>query len=130
MTLLEAILFPAKHELHRRVTKCTQGRAAPDRNPAAPRAVPYTCTMAMTSRLSGRELAIIFAFWTSLATLSAVNQLLDPRGYGLRLMSPAGPIAMAYIESWLWAAFTPVIFWLSSRFGFERSRLIARVPLL
>src|SRR5438132_4658930 len=86
--------------------------------------------MAMTSRLSGRELAIIFAFWTSLATLSAVNQLLDPRGYGLRLMSPAGPIAMAYIESWLWAAFTPAIFWLSSRFSFERSRLIARVPLL
>jgi hypothetical protein len=53
---------------------------------------------AMGERISGRELAIIFAFWTALATLSAVNTLLDPRGYGLRLISPAGPIAMAYAE--------------------------------
>ena len=81
-------------------------------------------------RLSGRELAIIFAFWTSLATLSAVNTLIDPRGYGLRLISPAGPIAMAYIESWLWAGFTPLIFSLSSRFAIERSRWFVRLPAL
>jgi two-component system, LytTR family, sensor kinase len=84
----------------------------------------------MGARLSGRELAIIFAFWTSLATLSAVNQLLDPRGYGFRFMSPAGPIAMAYIESWLWAAFTPLIFSLSSRFTIERSKWLVRIPVL
>ncbi|HUJ15339.1 MAG TPA: histidine kinase [Thermoanaerobaculia bacterium] len=81
-------------------------------------------------RLSGRELALIFAFWTLLATVSAVNTLLDPRGYGFRLISPAGPIAMAYIESWLWAAFTPVIFFLSSRFSIERSSWLLRVPAL
>ena len=86
--------------------------------------------MTSHSRLGARELAIIFAFWTSLATLSAVNQLLDPRGSGLRIVSPAGPIAMAYLESWLWAAFTPVIFWLSSRLSIERSRWLIRVPLL
>jgi len=82
------------------------------------------------SRLSGRELAIIFAFWTSLATLSAVNQLLDPRGYGFRLVSPAGPIAMAYLESWLWAAFTPIIFALSSRVTFERSKWWVHLPVI
>jgi len=82
------------------------------------------------ARLSGRELAIIFAFWTSLATLSAVNTLIDPRGYGLRLISPAGPIAMAYIESWLWAGFTPLIFSLSGRFAIERSRWFVRLPAL
>jgi len=83
-----------------------------------------------TSRLSGRELAIIFVFWTSLATLSAVNQLLDPRGYGFRLVSPAGSIATTYLEWWLWAGFTPFIFWLSSRFSIERSKWIVRIPAL
>ena len=81
-------------------------------------------------RLSGRELAIIFVFWTSLATLSVVNQLLDPRGFGFRLLSPAGSIAMTYLEWWLWAAFTPFIFSLSSRFSIERSRWAWRIPVL
>jgi len=71
--------------------------------------------MTSHSRLSARELAIIFAFWTSLATLSAVNQLVEPRGYGFRV------IAIAYVESWLWAAFTPLIFSLASRLSI-RSR--------
>jgi len=83
----------------------------------------------MESRLSGRELAIIFAFWTSLATLSALNTIFDPRGYGFRV-SPTGPVAMAYIESWMWAAFTPLIFWLSSRFPIERSKWFVRIPAL
>jgi hypothetical protein len=82
-------------------------------------------------QLSGRELVIIFVFWTSLATLSAVNRLLDPRAFGFRVMSPAGPILLTYIESWVWAAFTPLIFGLSSRFGLERSsRWFMRVLLL
>jgi two-component system LytT family sensor kinase len=82
------------------------------------------------SRLSVRELTIIFIFWTSLATLSAVNQLLDPRGYGFRLTSPAGSIAMAYLEAWLWAGFTPFIFSLASRLSIERSKWLVRIPVL
>jgi len=79
--------------------------------------------MTSHSRLSARELAIIFAFWTSLATLSAVNQLVEPRGYGFRV------IAIAYVESWLWAAFTPLIFSLASRLSI-RSRWFVQVPIL
>jgi len=75
------------------------------------------------SRLSGRELFLIFFFWTALATLSAAGRLLDPRGFGFR-MSPAAPILMTFIESWIWAAVTPLIFVLSRRFT------LARVPLL
>jgi two-component system, LytTR family, sensor kinase len=82
------------------------------------------------SRLSGRELLIIFVFWTALATVSAVNQLVDPRGYGLRLVSPTAPIAMAYVESWLWAAFTVPIFSLASRLSVMRSRWLVRIPVL
>ncbi len=86
--------------------------------------------------LSTREVVLIFAFWTFLATLSAVNRLLDPRGFGFRPMSPAGPIMLAFIEAWAWAAVTPFILWLSSwasasksEGGWARSMWV-RIPLL
>ncbi len=78
--------------------------------------------------LSTREIALIFAFWTFLATLSAANRLLDPRGFGFR-MSPAGPITLAYIEAWTWAAVTPLILWLSSRSA-RIGSLWVRIPIL
>jgi sensor histidine kinase YesM len=74
--------------------------------------------------LTRREIAIIFAFWTLLAVLSSVNWLLNPRGPGFRPIDPSGPISVAFIESWTWAALTPLIFRLSSRFS------LARAPLL
>ncbi|MFL6245614.1 MAG: sensor histidine kinase [Thermoanaerobaculia bacterium] len=79
--------------------------------------------------LSTREIVLIFAFWTFLATLSAANRLLDPRGFGFR-MSPAGPITLAYVESWVWAAFTPLILWLSSSTSERTRSLWVRIPLL
>jgi two-component system LytT family sensor kinase len=81
-------------------------------------------------RLSHRELFLIFVFWTSLAILASVNRLLDPRGFGFRGISPVGPIALAFIESWIWAALTPFVFWLSSRFSIERSRWVVHIPAL
>jgi two-component system, LytTR family, sensor kinase len=81
-------------------------------------------------RLSLRELALIFLFWTSLATLSSVNRLFDTRDSGVaRVISPAGPITLAFVEAWAWAAFTPLIFWLSNRSGTVRPHW-ARIPLL
>jgi len=74
--------------------------------------------------LKRREIAIIFAFWTLLAVLSSVNWLLDPRGPGFRPIDPSGPLIVAFLESWTWAALTPLIFRLSSRFS------AARAPLL
>ena len=81
-------------------------------------------------RLGARELALIFLFWTSLATLSSVNRLLDARDAGFaRVISPAGPITLAFVEAWAWAAATPLIFWLSNRSGALRSPWL-RIPLL
>jgi two-component system LytT family sensor kinase len=74
------------------------------------------------ARIGSRELLLIFAFWTFIATLSAVNRALDPRGFGFQLSSPAGPIALEYIESWIWAVITPIVFLLTQRFPIERSR--------
>jgi signal transduction histidine kinase len=85
--------------------------------------------MSVSRSLSWRELALIFLFWTSLATVSSVNRLLDPRGFGFR-MSPTAPIAIAFVEAWLWAAITPVIFRLTSRLSLSRSSWVIRIPLL
>jgi signal transduction histidine kinase len=79
---------------------------------AAPAAIRHDPTV--TTRLSPREIALVFVFWTALATLTAVNWLFDPRGFGMRVFSPGGPIASAYVEAWLWALLTLLIFRLSS----------------
>jgi two-component system, LytTR family, sensor kinase len=80
-------------------------------------------------RLGTRDLLAIFAFWTFLAVLSAVSRLLDPRGFGFRGMSPAGPVLLAFVESWIWALLTPAIFWFGSRVGLERRALLWRILL-
>jgi len=92
--------------------------------------MPHTMTSRVPWRTSRRELFLIFVFWTSLASLSSVNRLLDPRGFGFRGISPVGPIALAFVESWLWAALTPLVFWLSNRFTIERSRWLLHVAIL
>jgi signal transduction histidine kinase len=81
-------------------------------------------------RLSARELAIILAFWTSLAALSAVNRMVDPRGEGLRLIAPVGSIALPFVEAWIWAALTPLIFWLSSKASNDVSNRFVKVAVL
>ena len=74
--------------------------------------------------LDRRELGVIFAFWTLLALLSSANWLLDPRGPAFRPVDPSGHIIVAFLESWTWAALTPLIFRLSSRFTLGRAPLL------
>jgi two-component system LytT family sensor kinase len=75
------------------------------------------------------ELALIFAFWTFIAIASSVNAMIDPRGRGLMPVLPSAPFALAFIESYLWALVTPLIFVLVSRYGIERSNRAARAVL-
>jgi two-component system LytT family sensor kinase len=82
-----------------------------------------------TWRLSGREIALITAFWTSLAALTVLNRLYDPRSEGLRVIARTGPLVLPFVEAWLWAALTPLIFWISSRTAFagaSRSAALSR----
>ncbi|HUP50555.1 MAG TPA: histidine kinase [Thermoanaerobaculia bacterium] len=65
-------------------------------------------------RLRRREIIAIFLFWVALATLSAGNRLIDPRGAGLRFISPTGPIILGYVEGLVWAFLTPAIFFISA----------------
>jgi two-component system LytT family sensor kinase len=75
------------------------------------------------------ELLGIFAFWTFLALLTAANGLLDPRGRGLQPLVAGAPVTLAFVESYLWAALTPFLFWLTSRYSIERDHRVLRVLL-
>ncbi len=75
------------------------------------------------------ELLLVFGFWTLLAILTVANRLTDPRGPGLMLSPPTGPMVAAFAESYLWAVLTPIVFWLASRFPIERPRLLPRLLL-
>ena len=79
--------------------------------------------------LKPREIFLIFLFWTSLASLSSVNRLLNRPDQGFPVFSQAGPIAASFIESTIWAAMTIAIFWLSNRFS-GQWRWITRITLL
>ncbi|HEX8169943.1 MAG TPA: histidine kinase [Thermoanaerobaculia bacterium] len=83
----------------------------------------------MTTRLTSREWLLIFAFWTGLAVISAANRLLDAPGF-IRVMAPAGPVLLAFVEAWIWAALTPLIFNLSSRLVSERSPWWVRIGVI
>jgi len=80
--------------------------------------------------LSRREYVLILLFWTFYALLTAASALLDPRG---RFGQPApqfGQIANAFVQSYLWAALTPLIFWLVARVGFGHHSRFRRILLL
>jgi signal transduction histidine kinase len=79
--------------------------------------------------LSRSEVLAIFAFWTFLALLQAANAVLDPRGRGVEAAITSVPVLLQFAESYLWAALTPVIFWLGGRYGTERANIAARLVL-
>ena len=79
--------------------------------------------------LKRNDVLLILAFWAFIAVLAAVNGLIDPRGRGLQPVWPSAPVALAFIESALWAAITPFVFWLVSRYGIERTNRVARIAL-
>ena len=82
-------------------------------------------------RLSRRELALIFAFWTFIAALSVGNRFLDPRQLGFQFTNPSAPILLALVSSYLWALLTPFVFWLSARvLANHRHRVVGMLALV
>lgn len=77
-------------------------------------------------KLRRGELTAIFVFWMALATFSAVNRILDPRGPAFRFGFPAGPIILGYLEALLWAGLTPSIFFISAWAARARTNIILR----
>jgi two-component system LytT family sensor kinase len=83
---------------------------------------------AVTRGRRAREVALIVAFWTFLALLITANRLTDPRAPDRPVTS--GPILLTLFEAYLWAALTPLIFWLASRFSLGERRWLWGLPLL
>jgi signal transduction histidine kinase len=76
------------------------------------------------------DLALIFAFWTCMAILTAVSQAMDPRARPpVPRVLPSVPVAFAFVQSYLWALITPFVFWLTNRYTLERSRWLRRLVL-
>jgi two-component system LytT family sensor kinase len=76
------------------------------------------------------DLLLIFGFWTFMALLTSANSLIDPRARGLTPISPSAPVALAFIEAYVWAVITPFVFWLANRFQLERAQWLPRAALL
>ena len=74
------------------------------------------------------QLAIIFAFWTATAMAYVLSACLRHYLSGEPVDFRA-TASWVLAELWLWAALTPLVFWLSNRSLFERGRL-ARAFLL
>jgi signal transduction histidine kinase len=74
------------------------------------------------------DLLFILGFWTFIALLTSANTLVDPGGRNFPVM-PAAPVAVAFIESYLWAVVTPLVFSLTSHYPLERGHLLPRIAL-
>jgi hypothetical protein len=77
--------------------------------------------------LSRTELLMIFLFWTFMALVTAANRPGDLRGGGLFAAPGTTSIALAFVQSYLWAMLTPPIFILASRYGVDRTNRLPRV---
>jgi two-component system LytT family sensor kinase len=74
------------------------------------------------------DLLFILGFWTFIALLTSANTLVDPGGRNFPVM-PTAPVAVAFIESYIWAVLTPLVFALTSHYPLERGHLLPRVAL-
>lgn len=67
-----------------------------------------------------KELLLILLFWTLLAAVSALNRQLD-RPAGMVHAAARAPVILAFTEAYAWALMTPLVFWVTSRYGVDRS---------
>ena len=76
------------------------------------------------------EPALILTFWTVMALLTAAGQGLSPRNAVFKPVFPAASLGLAFINSYLWAALTPLVFRLSRRYPIEQDTWPLRVLVL
>src|SRR5688500_11084294 len=73
--------------------------------------------------LSRTELLMVFLFWTFMALVIAAN----PRGGGMFPAPWTTAIALAFVQSYVWALLTPPMVILASRYGVDRSNRVSRI---
>ena len=135
------------HDSHARVVNCTIGDmsayaievpfmrpsvllvTAPLRQTRPRRHASFVETETSPSSIGRRQLLQIFAFWTLMALLTGANGIMEPRGRGLQPLLPAAPVALAFVQCYLWAIVTPLVFWMCSRYTIERANWVSRVAM-
>jgi len=65
-----------------------------------------------------------------MAVLTAANRIADQREAVFSAVPHAVPIGLAFQQMYLWAALTPLVFWLAGRFSIEQSSTWIKVMLL
>jgi uncharacterized membrane protein len=73
------------------------------------------------------DLLLILGFWTFIAFLQWANSLTYPAGRSWQDILAPGTMAMAFIEAYLWAVITPLVFSLASHYQLERGHLLPRI---
>jgi LytS/YehU family sensor histidine kinase len=76
----------------------------------------------------GRQLALVFAFWTLIALCAALSDAAYLAIVG-RDIDWVHVFRRPLTEQWIWAALTPIVFWLARRVPLERGRLAPALGL-
>ncbi len=120
----------------------THAPLAAPASPFAPAAVAGNSPVTLTTRTAGSttetgldraplrrvDYLFILGFWTFIALLTSVNTLLDPNR-GFQSSFSSAPVLLAFIESYLWALLTPLVFALASHYQLERAHMLPRICL-
>jgi two-component sensor histidine kinase len=78
-----------------------------------------------------REMQFIWSFWIFIALLTFANAWLnDAMSGGKKLLPLTAPLVTAIVNSVAWAAITPAIFRLTSRYSLDRPRWLPSLVLL
>ncbi len=80
--------------------------------------------------VSGRELAVIAAFWLLFALVTFANRALDPRRPQTDSSQWVATLTISLTQALLWAALTIPLFWLAARATTERRNRVTAVLTL
>lgn len=72
---------------------------------------------------------LIFGAWTLFATLISASVIFDASGPPRNVAIPVVRVVFAFVEAYLWAALTLLIFWLVRRYATERYHPLVRLGI-
>jgi two-component sensor histidine kinase len=75
-----------------------------------------------------RQLALVFVFWTLIAVCGGLSDAVYLKAIG-REVDWIHVFRRPLTEQWIWAALTPLVFWLARRVPLERGRLASGLAL-
>jgi len=75
------------------------------------------------------DLIFILAFWTFIGLLEWANSLTSAPIRGVSELQPIPQLAMSFIDAYVWAGLTPLVFLLADHYPLERGHMLPRICL-